>query len=162
MARQRLALDPSLELVEISAYQTDIEHALRLYFSPTAPTFASRFFGKSMHEVREQLAIRLDESDRRSSLILLTSLEASFRLDFNDRCGRRLKDKLSRYFRGIQKSHGDRVRFDDILEGWKQPGAVQASVIDSCVAPSSSGIGSRTDDFGLRSSGKTMTSLSSL
>jgi hypothetical protein len=125
MARSRLALDPSLELVEIAAYQKDIELALCLYFSPAAPTFESRFVGKSMREVSDELAIRLDESELRSSLILLTSLEASFRLDFLDRCGRRLKDDLSRYFRKVEKSQGDRVRLDeDILEGWKQNGGV--------------------------------------
>ncbi len=61
MARRRLALDPSLELVEVVAYQTDIEHALRLYFSPAAPTFESRFLGRSMREVSDELRLRLDE-----------------------------------------------------------------------------------------------------
>jgi hypothetical protein len=130
MARSRLALDPSLELVEIASHQRDVELALRLYFSPAAPTFESRFIGMSMHEVSDLLALRLDESDRRSSLVLLTSLEASFRLDFQQRCGRRSKDDLSRYFRGIEKSQGERVRLDeDILEGWQRHGTISASLV---------------------------------
>jgi hypothetical protein len=129
MARLRLAPDPSLEPGEIAAYHADIEQALRICFSPAAPTFESRFVGRSRRGIADEVALRLRESDLRSSLMLLTSLEASFRLDFNDRCKRRLKDDLSRHFREVEKSRTDRVRLDDILEGWKLHADVAASLI---------------------------------
>ena len=63
---------------------------------------------------------RLIESDLRSALALMTSLEAHFRVDFEFRCRRRLKDPLSRHFRTIQNAQRSDVRLDeDILEGWK-------------------------------------------
>jgi hypothetical protein len=120
MARQ-FVLDPTLKLDELAAYHEDVVASLLLYFSPTAPTFTARFAECSQDAVNEVLASRLDESDIRSAFAVLTSLEAIFRIDFDDRCRKKLKDDLSRYFRSIKKAHGDRVRLDeDILEGWKR------------------------------------------
>jgi hypothetical protein len=53
--------------------------------------------------------------------MVLTSLEAIFRADFDLRCRKRLKDELSIYFRGVEKQRKDAARLDeDILEGWKK------------------------------------------
>lgn len=49
----------------------------------------------------------------RSTVVLLTGIEAQFRVDFHLRCRKRLKDDLSRHFREMKKRHGDRVRFDE-------------------------------------------------
>ncbi len=121
MRRAQFALISNLHLVELAAYQNDIDASLRLCFSPTAPDFPIRFLGYPKNKVAQELQLRLAESDIRSTLIVLTSLEASFRVDFHLRCRERLKDELSRYFREIEKTRGDQVRFDeDILEGWKK------------------------------------------
>ena len=120
MPRSRFILAPDLELEELAAYHEDIVSSLRLYFSTAAPAFTTRFEGQSLGEVSGELASRLDESDVRSSLAVLTSLEAGFRVDFNLRCRRRLKDDLSVYFRQTENGRGDRIRLDeDIIEGWK-------------------------------------------
>jgi hypothetical protein len=125
-------LVPSLELEEISAYQSDVDAALRLYFSEAAPTFQNRFGEKSREVVSALLASRIEESDLRSSLMVLTSLEACFRLDFDVRCRRRLKDPLSEYFRDVVKERGDRVRLDeDILVGWKQHTSAPSTLIST-------------------------------
>jgi hypothetical protein len=117
-------------LEELAAYHEDIVASLRLYFSPNAPTFAMRFAGLSLDEVYIELTERLDESELRSTLALLTSLEASFRIDFDSRCRQRLKDDLSGFFREVEKARGDRVRLDeDILEGWKQHSSAGAILI---------------------------------
>jgi hypothetical protein len=80
-----------------------------------------RLVGKTPDEVDRELASRLDESDLRSAFFALTSLEASFRIDFDLRCRRRLKDDLSIYFRQVKRTRKDEVRLDeDILEGWKR------------------------------------------
>ena len=118
---RRFVLVPSLKLDELAAYYEDIVASLRLYFSPAAPTFAARFAGKRLDEVGKELASRLDESDTRSAFAVLTSLEASFRIDFDVRCRKRLKDDLSVYFRRVEKTRKNAVRLDeDILEGWKR------------------------------------------
>ncbi len=110
----------ALELDELAAYHQDAVSSLRLYFSPLAPTFVARFAGETPEDVEGQLRTRLDESDVRSSFAVLTSLEANFRIDFDFRCRKRLKDNLSVYFRSVERERGDKVRLDeDILEGWK-------------------------------------------
>jgi hypothetical protein len=116
----RFILPSALELDELAAYHRDVDAALRLYFSPSAPTFEERFLGEPVNEADRQLELRLGESDVRSAFAVLTSLEATFLIDFERRCRKKLKDKLSRHFRELRKTRGNRVRLDeDILEGWK-------------------------------------------
>jgi len=126
----RFVLRQALELDELAAYHQDVLASLRLYFSPSAPTFTARFAGELQNDVDAKLELRLDESDVRSAFAVLTSLEANFRIDFESRRKKKLKDKLSRHFRGVEKARGDRVRLDeDILEGWKLHGAASARLI---------------------------------
>lgn len=118
---KRFALVPTPQLDELAFYHQDIMDSLCLYFSPSAPTFAARFLGKSAAEVRRELDSRLNESDVRSTFVVLTSLEATFKVDFDVRCRKRLKDNLSIYFREVEKKRKDAVRLnEDILEGWKR------------------------------------------
>jgi hypothetical protein len=129
-SRPRFVVVPSLELNELEAYHEDIVSSLRLYFSPSAPTYASRFVGKRPDEVASILSSRIDESDLRSAFAILTGLEARFRVDFNYRCEKRFKDDLSVYFRAVEKARSDKVRLDeDILEGWRLHTSAPASLI---------------------------------
>ena len=82
----QFALVPALQLDELALYHQDVVASLHLYFSPSAPTFAARFLGRPPDEARHQLNSRLDESGVRSAFAVLTSLEASFRVDFDARC----------------------------------------------------------------------------
>jgi hypothetical protein len=118
---KRFAVAAELQLNELDSYHQDVEASLRLYFSPSAATFAARFVGKRLEEVKQELKSRIDESDIRSTFFILTSLEASLRVDFEHRCQKRLKDALSREFRKVKKERKYLVRLDeDILEGWKR------------------------------------------
>ena len=120
MPRSRFVVDPNLQLEELAAYHDDIVAALRLFFSSAALALTPRLERLSAAERDSRLESRILESDVRSSLAVLTSLEACFRRDFESRCRKRLKDDLSAYFRGIER-RGGRVRLDtDILEGWKR------------------------------------------
>jgi hypothetical protein len=57
-------------------------------------------------------------------LTTLAALEAAFRLDYQRRCERKLKDALSKRFRALYQKHKQRVRFeDDILQIWKEANA---------------------------------------
>lgn len=115
-----IAYPDALELDEISAYHRDAEKSLRLYFAKTSSDYELKFFGMTDKEVGELLSKRILETEIRSSLALLTSLEALFRVDFTLRCRTRSKDDLSRHFRSVERATGPRVRLEeDILEGWK-------------------------------------------
>lgn len=117
----RFVLAPTLQLDELASYHQDLVGSLRMYFNPSAPNFAARFVGRRVDEVKQELASRLEESDIRSAFFVLTRLEASFKIDFDFRCKKRLKDGLSIYFREVERKRKDAVRLDeDILEGWKR------------------------------------------
>lgn len=125
-------LDPALTLEKLSSCHRDFEDSLRLYFSPTAPTYVARFAGELPEEVGRKLELRLSESDARSAFAALTALEARFRTDFDMRCRKRLKDRLSGYFREVEKTRKAWVRLDeDILEGWKRHTNVSAKDISA-------------------------------
>ena len=125
---KRFILHPALGWNELTAYNDDVVGALRLYFSPASPGFAARFVGRTREEVRSELQSRLNESDLRSALAVLTSLEARFQIDFDYRCRKRLKDSLSQDCRKIKSKHKEKVPLDEILAVWKKHGPHPAVV----------------------------------
>jgi hypothetical protein len=105
----------------IAEYHNDVDRSLRLYFSPVSPSFSTRFFGLRPEEIQTDLAARLEETDQRSAFFILTTLEAAFRIDYEYRCQKRMKDDLSRSFRAIHKRRETRVSLDEeILEAWRE------------------------------------------
>jgi len=120
MPDSRFSIVPQLGLDEIASHRDDSVASLKLYFSAVSPNFPIRFAGQPATAVQSQLSQRIEESELSSTFTLLSRLEATFRVDFDCRCRKRLKDDLSHYFRDIEKRQGDRVRLDDdILEGWR-------------------------------------------
>lgn len=127
---RRAAFPGALKLEDIASHDKDVKDGLRLLFGPTNPSYEVRFVGKSRRDVEQELRRRLDESDLRSSFFLLTSLEATFRIDFDRRCEKRLKDPVSRHFRAIRRNPRLPPRLDeDILEGWKRHEAAHGKTI---------------------------------
>ena len=62
----------------------------------------------------------LKELDYSASLKLLTSIEASFRIDFGERVYTRKRDPFSRALRELHKTKGNKASLeDDIFETWK-------------------------------------------
>lgn len=103
------------------ARQRKLHHAaIRLYFSPVNPAYGSLFLGKTPAELDAGLESAMAELDAAYSLLLMTVIEALFKIDFTKRCQRRSKDSLSRRFRELHKVHKSRIKFgEDILEAWK-------------------------------------------
>jgi len=100
-------------LGEVAAYHNDVVSALRLYFS----------FGRRPGEIAPELAAHLEETDRRSSFAALARLERAFRVDYEYRCRKKLKDDLSKAFRRMYRDKKTRVRLSqDIFEAWKENG----------------------------------------
>jgi hypothetical protein len=128
--RSRLTFVPELRIEEIAAYHNDVIDSLDLYFSPSSQGFTTRFWYRPLDDVIRTWKSRHVETNIRSALTVMTSLEAYFRADFDLRCRRRLKDDLSVHFRQIERERrSSRVPLDDILEGWKRHGNVPQRAI---------------------------------
>ncbi len=118
MADGLSAASRALSLTEIAEYHEDAVSSLRFYFND--PSNLERFLGYTPAQRSEELNLRIDETSLRSMLVTLASIEASFRLDYEFRCQKRLKDDLSRAFREIYKARQERAALDeDIFEAWK-------------------------------------------
>jgi adenine C2-methylase RlmN of 23S rRNA A2503 and tRNA A37 len=109
-----------LSLEEIAKYHEDVVSSLSYLFSDQSTYFTERFIGYSPAMIAEELRKRVDETSLRSILIILASLEARFRVDYESRCQKKLKDDLSRAFRAIYKEKQERVSLEQgIFEVWK-------------------------------------------
>jgi hypothetical protein len=112
--------EQALSLEEIAKYHEDAVSSLKFYFDEAPPSI-ERFFDSTPQERVGELKKRIDETALRSILITLAALEASFRIDYEDRCRRRLKDSLSRALRDVYRQRGaKKTRLDeDIFEAWR-------------------------------------------
>jgi hypothetical protein len=88
-----------VSILDIAAYHEDTDSSLRLFFTSSNPNFALRFLGKSRSEIDAELADRLFETDLRSSLAILSRLEAAFRIDYEQRCEKKKRDAISKALR---------------------------------------------------------------
>jgi hypothetical protein len=119
-----------LELPDIAEHHVDLERSLRLYFSDLSPNFGARFLGYSSAEVTDELGVRVGEIDLSSSLSVLASLEAAFRIDYLQRCYLRGKDDVSRKFREIYKEKEAAPLLDgDIFQTWADYSNVSRQII---------------------------------
>lgn len=119
-----------LGLPEIAAHHQDLESALTLYFSTGSPNYLIRFATYAAREVTDELRERLNEADLTSSLTVLASVEAAFRIDYLRRCYRRGKDPVSRAFRNIYEAKRQHASLEDeIFEVWVDNSSVPRSII---------------------------------
>jgi hypothetical protein len=119
-----------LGLPEIAAHHQDLESSLRLYFSAASPSYPVRFNRYAATRVAHELRERLKEVDLTSTLTVLASVEAAFRIDYLQRCYRRERDPISRAFREIYKVRQRYVSLEDeIFEVWVDSSTVPRSVI---------------------------------
>lgn len=117
MANRNLAASHSASLVGHADYHRDADASLRLYFTSSNPYFVALFAGDRPSEVSEKLANRILETDMRSGLAVMASVEAAFHLDYLWRRKAKRPDAVSIAFR---KSRRTNVRLDeDIWETWK-------------------------------------------
>ena len=108
------------ELVNIGEHHAVSVKSMNLYYSHLNPEFNFQFQFDTPEEVQRKKEDHLEEIDASLALTLLASIEASFRIDYLQRCYRRKKDPLSRNFRALYKNKGRQVSFEnEILDGWK-------------------------------------------
>ena len=119
MVDRSAALGQPLSLEEIQKYHEDAVSSLQYYFTEAPSSFA-RFFDSTPQALTEELKKRIEETNLRSILVTLAALEASFRIDYEIRCSKRLKDPLSKAFRSMYRYHKQHVSLDeDIFEAWR-------------------------------------------
>lgn len=100
-------------------YHFDVIESLKRYFDPSSHYSPSLSDTYRVPRVTFRPADYIEETGLRSSLAMLTWLEAAFQLDYQYRCRMRLKDDLSRAFRAIYKRMPDYVSLEkDIFEAW--------------------------------------------
>ena len=140
--RPNIAVPSLLSLLDIDEYQRDTEASLYLYFAPTNPAFATIFAGEFPSEVQRRLSLRVDETDTRSALVVMSRIEAAFQIDYKRRCDGKKPDPVSVEFRRISRLRGRKARLDeDIWETWRNAMQRQHPSLVNCVACSNSDIG---------------------
>lgn len=110
-----------LELNDIAIHHSDTESSLRSFFSDSCLYSKERFVGYTQENILNELGDRLNELEHSSSFSLLATIEATFRIDYLQRCYKKQTDTLSRSFRAIYKQKKSRASLEeDILEAWKE------------------------------------------
>jgi hypothetical protein len=105
-------------LSEIADYHNDVVDSLTAFLQPFRHPNSSRFLGFSLAELNELLRGRIEETDLRSALAILSAVEAAIRIDYLLRATKRRKDPLSRAFRTVYREKRENARFDDLLDLW--------------------------------------------
>jgi hypothetical protein len=124
----------NLSLSDIHTYYVDSQRALKIYFSSHSLNFSSRFANYTINEIEAELQARLDELDRLTSFSILSSLEASFRMNYLTRCNQKKKDSLSKKMRKIYQAKGSRASLEnDILKLWKETYPQYKSIISEVI-----------------------------
>jgi predicted CopG family antitoxin len=101
-----------------------------LFFTSSNPNFFLRFIGKSRSEIVAELDEWLFETDLRSSLAILSRLEAAFRIDYEQRCKKKKHDAISMAFRALYRKHRENVRLEEeIFATWRQKHPETAQLI---------------------------------
>lgn len=101
---------------EIANYYNDTDSSLRFYYTTQT---AAKFFGYAPEEIQSELEARIAELDATCAFTLLADLEATFKIDYLQRCYKKRKNlfrerseismmKLARLFRSTGRSfqHG--------------------------------------------------------
>lgn len=105
MPSRTTRLQNAVSISAVADYHRDAESSLRLYFTRTNPDFVARFAGDLPSEVEKELTDRLNETDLRSALAIMSRIEAVFRIDFRQRCKKKQPDGVSVAFRRLRKPY---------------------------------------------------------
>ena len=115
---------------ELATHYSLVVDAIHLHHSESNPEFADRFEHWTKAEVRFERDKMLYEADAASAMMMLASIEATFRVDYLLRCYERRKDLLSRELRDLHQTKGQWASFsDDLLEVWRSHGTMPSRLI---------------------------------
>ena len=108
-------------LLWTAQYHNGVVNLLNHSFSSGVTLLLAGFATFPEHETAVRPTDYIEETDRRSSLAVLTLIDAAFKLDYRYRCENKLKDDLSRAFRAKQKQRQgyQNVSLEqDIFDAW--------------------------------------------
>jgi hypothetical protein len=102
-------------------YHYDVVESLKRYFSPDTPDSLERLDAFSVVRIDARPEDYIEETGLRSSLAILTWMEAAFQLDYQYRCRKKLKDDLSTAFRAIHKRKPVYVSIEKVIfDAWSR------------------------------------------
>lgn len=124
------ALEQNLE--QIAIHHADLESGIYEFFSGDSPALVRRYADALRAEARDR---SLKELDFTSSLSVLSSVEATIRLDYLKRVYERWRDPLSKKMREIYKGQENKARLvEDLLSAWKATENVKQPVVSAVIA----------------------------
>lgn len=130
MARRVSLSGAHLAATQVAEHHAVVEDAIHLYYSEASPNFETTFRYYTEDEVLAERDERLYEAGAASAMMVLTSIEATFRVEYLRRCYARYRDRLSRTLRAIYRDKGAVVSLsDDLLEAWKNHGTLSAKLV---------------------------------
>lgn len=118
----RIGFHPSglnLKYKEISEYYESVRTSIGTFYLGGSDAYLERFGFSSNQHVMDAYKKEADEFETSTCLTVLSALEARFRIDYLARVDKKLKDPLSRAFRKLYGRHKTELRFDDLLNVWK-------------------------------------------
>lgn len=102
---------------EIANYYNDTDSSIRFFYSTRA---ATKFFGYTGDEATAEMESRVAELDATCTFTLLADLEATFKIDYLQRCYQRKRDPISKSFRQTYKQKGASISLGrDLLPIWR-------------------------------------------
>lgn len=104
-------------ILQIALHHRDLESALRQYFTFSSHQISARFVGYSIFELNAELQQRLDEIELSSCMAVLAAIEASFRIDYLQRCQEKKKDPISRVLRDVYARKQARASLEEDIFG---------------------------------------------
>lgn len=120
-----------LSLPEIANHHLIVEAALFNLFADPTHAVLVQYAGLPLAEVRGKALAELEYT---SSLSLLACVEATLRVDYNQRVSARGRSALSRALRDIHRKKGEYARLeDDILGAWKEHSTIGKPVISALI-----------------------------
>ncbi|CAN2049158.1 RiboL-PSP-HEPN domain-containing protein [Candidatus Magnetomoraceae bacterium gMMP-1] len=115
--------DQIVELYEIWDYYETTYDSLRNYLKGLRNNSITnnKFVGMTSIELESYFNKKFDELEYQVSLIILSSVEAKFRMDYLQRVYKRYRDNLTKKFRELYNNKANKASLeDDILELWKK------------------------------------------
>jgi hypothetical protein len=90
-----------------------------------------QFLGLTRGEVEEFFSAQRDQLELVTMMEILATVEGALRIDFETRVAAKKKDALSRRFRDLRKSRGEKIRLDeDILTSINEEGGHSQAISD--------------------------------
>lgn len=116
-------------LEEIATYHASVQAGLFDFFAKNSQQLIDLYTGTKISDARNNC---VRELDRTSSLTVLSSVEASIRLDYLVRVYGRWRDPLSKAMKLLHRNRGNRARLEeDLISLWRNKTSVGKELLQA-------------------------------